>query len=392
MEKQQPQQRNQGLDTLRALAVIIVLANHCFLGLLVSTGKIAWEGPSAYISSSAVVSIEWLFVLSGYLIGAIMIRSLERSGANLSGCWDFWLRRWFRTLPCYYLFLLVNIVVSNLIPGVGSFEASYLIFSQNLIYPEAQPHFYGESWSLAIDEWFYIIMPILVYGIIKAARLSLRKSFYLTAIILIAVPAIMRLLHAVPADFFAWDAQIRRITLYHLDATGWGVLAAAINRWSPRWWLAGINFKACLGLIATCLGLMAIWKLVHSGWEQTLAFSVINSLSISLMGIGTLLLLPLITRLQLKSAPVTAAVASISTYSYTLYLSHFPLIFIIRFNFDLNKSSSLAGIFLACGVWLVAVFVVSVLVYRWFEKPISDLREKFTTNIAAAPFSVRPSS
>ncbi len=85
--------RNAGLDVLRSFAVIIVLANHCFLGLLVSTGNASWQGTNFYMSASAIISIEWLFVLSVYLIGAIMIRSLEKSGASLQGCKDFWLRR-----------------------------------------------------------------------------------------------------------------------------------------------------------------------------------------------------------------------------------------------------------------------------------------------------------
>ena len=176
MNSQYQYARNIGLDTLRSFSVLIVLANHCFLGLFVSTGKVPWNGLNSYLSASAIISIEWLFVLSGYLLGAIMIRSFEKSGARLKGCRDFWLRRWFRTLPCYYLFLILNALISAHIPGAGKFEFSFIIFSQNLLFPETQPHFYGESWSLALDEWFYLLMPILVFVIAKHTKETLIYS------------------------------------------------------------------------------------------------------------------------------------------------------------------------------------------------------------------------
>ena len=54
--------------------------------------------------------------------------------------------------------------------------------------------------------------------------------------VLIAAPTATRFWLASDLDFFAWDANVRRVTVFHLDATGWGVLAAILNRWHPVWW------------------------------------------------------------------------------------------------------------------------------------------------------------
>jgi len=242
-----PALRNPGLDYLRTLSISIVLANHCLIGFFFDTGRAQWSGLTAHLSASAVVSIEWLFVLSGYLIGTMMIRSFERPGTWFSRTRDFWLRRWFRTIPNYYLFLLVNAALVYAGIASGTFHWTYLVFSQNLYFPERQPHFFGESWSLATDEWFYFVTPLLLGLVMLYRRLGLQTAFVLTAAILIVGPIVTRSLHPVPSDFFAWDAQIRRITAFHLDATGWGVLAAAVNRWHKPWWRARVVAKAMAG-------------------------------------------------------------------------------------------------------------------------------------------------
>lgn len=378
--------RNSGLDYLRALSVVIVLANHCFLGLFVATGVVAWNGLASYLSASAIISIEWLFVLSGYLIGTMMIRIFEKEHDSSSACRDFWLRRWFRTLPCYYLFLLVNICLSHVLPDTGTFDWSYVVFSQNLVLPERQPHFFGESWSLAVDEWFYLIMPLLLIGSVRLMKLSIRQAFLFSALVLICTPFLARLCHTVPSSFFQWDAEIRRITIYHLDATGWGVLAAALSRWYAHWWQRSPALKAGGGALLTLLGLAAIWKLVHSGWESSALYVVFNAGSISLMGVGALLLLPAIVCLRPVAGLLHGLVAKISLYSYTLYLSHFPLLFIIRAVFELGAESPLSVLILAAAIWLLLVWCVSILVFSFFEKPVSDLRERITTRVDAKPF------
>jgi peptidoglycan/LPS O-acetylase OafA/YrhL len=101
-------QRNIGLDYLRALAISIVLFNHALIGFYFEPSILKFEGLIAAISASTVLSIEWLFILSGFLIGNMMIRSFEKNQNWFSAARDFWLRRWFRTIPNYYLFLAIN--------------------------------------------------------------------------------------------------------------------------------------------------------------------------------------------------------------------------------------------------------------------------------------------
>jgi peptidoglycan/LPS O-acetylase OafA/YrhL len=378
--------RNPGLDYLRTLSISVVLANHCLIGFFFDTGRAHWSGMTAYVSASAIVSIEWLFVLSGYLIGTMMIRSFERPGTWFSRTRDFLLRRWFRTIPNYYLFLLVNVVLVYLGVAAGTFQWSFLVFSQNLVFPEKQPHFFGESWSLATDEWFYFLMPLILGLVMLYRRIGVQKAFVVTAAILIAGPIVTRSLHAVPADFFAWDAQIRRITVFHLDATGWGVLAAAINRWHKDWWTRNAGVKALVGAATTLLGLAMIWLLVGAGWQEGREYVAMNALSLTLMGAGTFLVLPWLTSLAVPSGVFDHFVEKTSLYSYSIYLCHFPLIFIVRHMLSVSREATDATILLAVAVWLAMVYAVSAAVFHRFEKPVSDLRERYTRRVSTMPF------
>src|SRR5262245_39179853 len=90
-----------GLDVLRAAAVSMVLVAHArylVMPLLPS---------AACLSIFGFLGVELFFVLSGFLIGGIILRTFPEV-PRLPTLGHFWIRRWFRTLPNYYLFLALN--------------------------------------------------------------------------------------------------------------------------------------------------------------------------------------------------------------------------------------------------------------------------------------------
>lgn len=378
--------RNFGLDLLRTLAIVVVLANHYFIGFHVSPGRVAWQGFASGISASAVLAIEWLFVLSGFLIGAMMIRSFEGRATWWERARDFWLRRWFRTLPNYYLFLLVNASLAAYGIGSGTFDFKFVIFSQNLAWAEKSPLFFGEAWSLASDEWFYLLMPLLLGLAAVMFRSGSRNTFIAVAVFLIAAPTLARWAAGVPGDFFAWDAAIRRVTVFHLDATGWGVLAAIVSRWHPQQWAQHSGAKALAGLALTALGLWMIEVLVLVGWTDSVGSRLMNVFSLVLPAAGSFLMLPWLTGLVCRSAGINWVVDRVSLYSYSLYLCHFPMIFVVQAWFAVDRQSGVATVLGATVAWVTLTFALSMLVFRFFERPTSDLRERFTRKVDASPF------
>lgn len=384
--------RNFGLDLLRSLAIVMVLCNHYFLGFHISTGRVIWADWKAGVSAISILAIEWLFVLSGFLIGTMMIRSFEKGATWWQRARDFWLRRWFRTFPNYYLFLIINAVLSLVGIGTGTFSFDFVIFSQNLAWPEKHPHFFGEAWSLALDEWFYFIMPLLLGLSAVVLQRGTRNTFLGTAIALILLPTIGRLVVEPSPDFFHWDAHIRRVTVFHLDATGWGVLAAVTSRWMPALWENWRKAQALVGALLTVTGMAMIEFLVFSGWGNSGLYRACNAFSLSLPAVGAFLFLPWLASLRTNQAVVHWITDRISLYSYSIYLCHYPAIFVVQAWFAIDANSAPSHVLFASATWLALTLGISALTYISFEKPVSDMRDRFTRHVNASPFTKRESA
>jgi peptidoglycan/LPS O-acetylase OafA/YrhL len=319
----------------------------------------------------------------------MMIRSFERGERWPRAARDFWLRRWFRTFPNYYLFLVVNVVLAAAGIAHGEFAWSYALFSQNLAWPERMPYFFGEAWSLALDEWFYLVMPILV-GVLGYRRFGLKTAFVGATCLLIGLPTLARMAHPAAMEFFQWDAEVRRTTVLHLDATGFGVLAAVVNRWLPEWWRSRRGAKLAAGLALQVLGLALVWGMVETGWANAAARWLASAFAITAMGLGTFFAMPWLTQVDFRFAPLQWLIDRISLYSYSLYLVHFPLIFIFSYLFPVRADTASLQVALVATAWFACVLALAALTYHFFEKPVSDIRERFTRHVDASPFRVQP--
>ena len=143
--------RNDWLDLCRALAILLVMLSH---GRVFLRSAMPW---AEYFRFGGFLGVELFFVLSGFLIGGILIRLSRQGGTHWLG--GFYARRWFRTLPNYYLFVLINILLVwwGTRPGELDEVWKYLVFIQNLFGPH--PLFFPEAWSLAVEEVFYLFIP-----------------------------------------------------------------------------------------------------------------------------------------------------------------------------------------------------------------------------------------
>jgi peptidoglycan/LPS O-acetylase OafA/YrhL len=347
------------LDVLRCFAIGAVLVSHLGTHFF----QPFHPGLHPFLVGASVVGVEAFFVLSGFLIGGILLRQFAPGRpASLPQARDFWVRRWFRTLPNYYLFVAVNAIVfwTGLTPY--PMRPEYLLFLQNLwTFP---PGPFGESWSLSVEEFFYLLLPLLILlacWLVRARQAALLAA----AFALMAVPTVARLaLAAAGTEPQPWNEGTRSVVLLRLDALGYGVLGAMAAAWRPALWNAHCGARAVVGVALAAVGVWLCVRLFF-GLDAPLAYL----LSLPLVSAGILLTLPWLEAIRPWGRTSRAAVTATSKYAYSLYLCHTPLAYLVLATMGAGPLQSL--------VWLGAAYAVAALVFHGFERPTTALRERF---------------
>ncbi len=343
--------RSFGLDILRTLAIGFVLLAH-FAKVFDTIGF--W-------------GVELFFALSGFLIGKILWENYNSSKIyNINLVINFWKRRWWRTVPNYYLFLVVMVIfqwyLNNKLTEITTIIKS-IFFIQNFIGREEE--FYSVSWSLCIEEWFYLLFPLLLL-LLSYLNFSKKMTFIATLFFFILSSIFIR--------YYLIEQHVghslRGITLARIDAIVYGVAAAFFiqikkhSKTLPKYML-----------LLGCVVLFYCVKQVHFSKIQ---YEQIRSgqLFLMLTPIAFALIMPEIEKINFTFKHLNwlkISIQKMSLWSYSIYLSHIPIMFFIyhitsgiRINEIGNLISKLLG--------LLVTVVISAILFRYFEKPLTNKR------------------
>jgi peptidoglycan/LPS O-acetylase OafA/YrhL len=313
-----------------------------------------------------VLGVELFFVLSGFLIGGILIADFDKA-PTLSALRHFWVRRWFRTLPNYFLFVGVNVLLAL---GLGSqipAITSYLVFLQSFSGPP--PPFFVESWSLAVEEWFYLLMPVAALIGIRCLRLPLNISVLLVGVLAIAGVTMARSWY-VAAYQPAWLLGIRVITPMRLDACMFGVLGAWLLRYHPKLWA---GFRRPGLLLGSCLLLVITLNI----FDPEGGYFSMKTTGFTVLSLSALCFLPALEGWRASGGRMAAGTTRLSLWSYSLYLVNFP-VFTLCSHVLAPQTPAAA---LACATAFVAVSIaLAALIYHYFERPVLKLRDSLSQN------------
>lgn len=352
-------QRIFGLDVMRAIAILLVVFGH---GGLVS-GNLFESFPVIPLLDG----VELFFVLSGLLIGTILIQQLNNEdGFTYKDLFVFWKRRWFRTLPNYYLILLIQVFLVTYGVIGGDSEAinwKFLFFLQN--FNEGFVGFFWESWSLAIEEWFYILFPVIAWLTIRL--IGIRKGLLISIGFMLIFPLLYRYsISDENVDFFWWDVNFRKVVITRLDAIMFGVLAAYIKYYYFEFW------KKC-GTISFILGVAIISLILFFPQDPNSLFA--KTLYFTFVSLGAMLLLPKLDALKTVSISwLSRSVTYISKISYAMYLVNLGLVAqVIATNWELHSKKEHL---LAYCVYWTATICISAFIYHVYELPMTKLRDR----------------
>lgn len=362
-------QRIFGLDVLRAFAIFCVVYGH---GYNVTSKSI----PRAIYAIPVLDGVTIFFVLSGFLIGRILLKMFAKDNFDGKMLVTFWIRRWFRTIPAYLL-VLTFLVAYRLVTGIDGIDGvvGYYFFVQNLVYPH--PHFFPEAWSLSVEEWFYLVSPLLVYLFTRFKSLDRKKIVFLWITFVIIAVTGFRWYRAYRYGYSSledWDGNLRKQVVTRLDSLMFGVIAAYLSFYKTKYWsrIAGRAFVA--GIFLLVLG-KVIWNTTH-------CLYYLNYIHLTLVSIGAFLLLPKLSGMKTSKGILAQSITYISLISYSMYLVNLSLVqgIILPRCLETSLLDGVGDYRYAIGYVLYWIFtiILASLIYHFFEHPVTGLREKVT--------------
>lgn len=364
------ERRNFGLDLIRAIAILLVMTSH-------STILLFPENDSTIVSIIqffGAIGVDLFFVLSGYLIGGILLRKLKQDQVHFRDLLRFWVRRWFRTLPNYFLILLINIILAYILfKDIISEKGQYVLFLQNFAAPH--PDFFTEAWTLSIEEYSYILGPFLLYFLLFLFKKRFRIQLYLlVSVTVILAISLLRLnfhLENEIQDYSYWSHHLRKVVIYRLDAIYYGFVAIYIAKFHSEFWYKNKNLILILGCVLF-FEMHLIMFIFHLLPENSSLF--FNFFYLPLLGISLLMFFPKVITIKWKGL-MSKIITKISIWSYALYLVNYSIVLLtISFLIDIPETSAIQKVLILSLYW-VSSFVLAYILYRFYEYPMTNLRD-----------------
>lgn len=364
------QYRIFGLDVIRTIAILLVLISHSTLLLFPEKNNVYLTA----IRFFGTIGVDLFFVLSGYLIGGLLLKQIRKGKTTFKDFTYFWIRRWFRTLPNYFLILILNILLYYVLYNVVINDIGYfIVFLQNFASPH--PDFFTEAWSLSIEEYAYIIGPLILYILLFLWKKSPKDKLYLVMVfIIIFAITYFRIQYHNNHNldtFETWSQNIRKVVIYRIDSIYYGFIGAyvALNYSSIWKYYKTIFFS--LGALIFIVTHLFIFVYNAKPSDFPLFYNIYY---LPIISISLLLFFPVFSDWK-KGKFLKRQVTYTSILSYGIYLINYSLILLtIRYFIDIESVSIYIKLMILLSYWLLS-FYISFLLYHYFEKPMTDLRD-----------------
>lgn len=369
--------RNQGLDILRGVAILLVLVNHVEPSVLPGLPELSGAAGAVYwrLRSLGWSGVDMFFVLSGFLISGLLFKELERTGSLALA--RFWGRRAFKILPSYAVLLAV-LAWTGATQWLDTTSPSTLLtslfqhglFVQN--YLEHNPN--GPTWSLAVEEHFYLLLPgLLLLLSHKATPAQFERRVLMTGLFVMAVVLAGRCLHAGLTGVHTEDY---RLSHYRIDSLFLGVLVQLLAR--RKHGLAQVVISN------PWLALTVAAALIAPSFIMGRSHPIMFSIGFTGLGLGYALVLLVFAQGFDFRHPGLAGrfLARIGTWSYNIYLWNFFLTGLPLGGYTLAQTWLAAGVaepvleVLARGALFIIVSITIGAAFTWLvENPFLWLRD-----------------
>jgi peptidoglycan/LPS O-acetylase OafA/YrhL len=375
----------RNLDAIRSIACIYVLVSHLIWETIEGAGYLSenLRGSQAvdqfllFFFKNGGFGVRMFFVLSGFLITTLIVREIKETGSF--DIRNFYVRRILRIWPVYFVVILFCLfaypALKQFLTGETAFMyeskwRSFLFLTNfDALRIAEHPPAYSNSmlavtWSVSIEEQFYIAWPLLFY--------FLPYRFFKAAVLLILTGSLF---------FIFWNRENPNITYYHTFSNviylASGGYLALLHIEGASWIIKKGRQQEWLLLLPSVLLLLSlIWGIgfVGSAWYSV--FYAINA--------ALLLFFVLLHQLICKESVIQLGnyqpLVWMSVFTYGLYMYHRIVLWVadqaVLFLFGKQGSLLVVSLF-SLGV-LVLSIIVSWLSYKYFESYFLRLKERFS--------------
>jgi len=355
--------RLEGIDLLRGLAVSVVVLYHFFELLELHNSPYY-----PFVISVGQIGVPLFFVISGYLIYRSVDYSISKKGMK-TGLKQYFMHRIFRILPAYYFnFFIVFLLAFYIFHTMDTWSSGFILkqifahlnFTAFFTYKIAGLSLNGAYWTLSIEMLWYIVAPLFFIFIQKDRYLIflfILSLFYLLALDYSLLDKFLNLDKATNNYIhllYYWSFQLPGQLIYFIA----GVF---IYKYSK-------NETVTPRHLQYILFLSLILSFIHFSTQKYFLENFTVKNAITLITVTSLFII--FYRHKLKELHLLAWIGKIS---YSLYLWHMPLLFLMKL-FIPVKDFSLLQVTI---VFLISLFIISSLRYYFIEEYGFTLRKKF---------------
>jgi peptidoglycan/LPS O-acetylase OafA/YrhL len=356
--------RSQTIDILRALAILLVLGRHIeraplddFSGLHLLVG-----GLTEIWHRGGWIGVDLFFVLSGFLVSGLLFSEHQRFG-SLSGK-DFLIRRGLKIYPAFWILLGVTgalaVLRDNFHPAPFLSE---LLFFQNY-----GPSVWNHTWSLAVEEHFYILLLLFLIFLSRRTAPNPFRSIPYAFAALAAISLLVRFATSYPAPF-SYKTHLFPSHL-RMDSLFCGVVISYYYHYhADRFFDLAKRLRVpllILGMLA--LAPAFVFELKNTPWMSVFGFTLVY------LGSG-LILIAAVTLHPAEHRIVTSA-AYMGSHSYSIYLWHMPVVAWV-----LPRAARLLGEYwtwsLHFVVYVVGAISLGILMALLIEFPVLKARDRW---------------
>ncbi|MEK7633231.1 MAG: acyltransferase [Patescibacteria group bacterium] len=353
-------QKNFGLEIARSIAIILVVIAH--LSPFFKNNPVFFN----LLYNSGLYGVELFFVLSGFLIGKTILTKLTPN-FSFKEIINFYVRRLLRIMPLYFVVLVILVFIDNFIFGSKSLHLLHFVFLQNFFPNEVG--FFAVSWTLSIQFWFYLIIPV-IFMIINNAKYSSVKLLR-TFIFIIILINFFRFIYIYLYNPI-FDFGVRKNILLRFDSLFIGVLFAILKLRFKILYEKFSNFNsfAVSLIVLTVFYFYYVYLMVNYGinfFDRSILF---RAFSWPLMSLGLIIFVVylennlFINKILINKKLIYYFFTKLSMFSFSIFLIHYEI-----YTYFENNLKFL-NIFLSVITASSIILIISIMLYNLIERPM----------------------